>query len=135
MSKIEWNESYSVNVPSIDEQHKKLFVILNKTQEMIQSGKSNVELKEIFSDTLNYAAEHFAYEEQLMSENGFENLESHKLEHEKFAETVASYLIRYESSDSIHPVEVLGFLIDWLQKHILKKDKEYSSCLSSKGIV
>jgi hemerythrin-like metal-binding protein len=135
MAIIEWNESYSVNIPSLDEQHKKLFLILNKTQEMIQSGKSEKELKEIFEEILSYASEHFSYEEKLISENEFEGFAEHKLEHDKFNDSIIKYLTRFESKDSIHPVEILGFLLDWLQSHLLKKDKEFVSLLVSRGVI
>ncbi len=137
MPAIEWNKSYSVNIPSLDEQHKKLFTIFNKTQDMIKSGKSESDLNEIFQDAINYALEHFNYEEKLMFENRYEKLSEHKLDHEKFIETVNNYISRFRSTDSVHPqpVEVLGFLIDWLQNHILKRDKEYSSYLESKGVI
>ncbi len=137
MTAIEWNKSYSVNIPSLDEQHKKLFVLFNKTQNLIQEEKSESDLNEIFDDAINYAIEHFRYEEKLMSENGYEKFAAHKMDHEKFIETVKNYITRFHSTDSMHPqpVEVLGFLIDWLQNHILKRDKEYSMLLESRGVI
>jgi hemerythrin len=40
MAYIEWNEKYSVRVPSLDEQHKKLFEMINKFYATLAAQKT-----------------------------------------------------------------------------------------------
>ena len=83
MDKIIWNNSYSVGVQELDEQHKKIVKMLNKLIEMKDTRVDS----EIISNTLiemkKYASEHFETEEKLMNEYNYPDYLLHKKQHKQ----------------------------------------------------
>ena len=50
MSLIKWNNSYSVNVTKIDQEHKKLFTMINELTDAMKAGQS----KDVLGKFLNW---------------------------------------------------------------------------------
>ena len=125
MAFINWNESFSVNVPSMDEQHKKLVTIINELHEHQKQGKS----KEIMQTTLvklvQYTVNHFTAEEKIMEDAQFPGLDNHRKSHQKLIASVSEYVDKFKSGESIVAIELMKFLQGWLLKHISQEDMEY----------
>lgn len=131
MEIVTWNESYSVSIPSIDEQHKKLIAYIN---DFYTQMRGDTPIEEIIETTLHrlydYAKEHFSYEEGLLRSNGYSNYMRHKQAHTDFLRKVREF----EKEESLDPQELLFFLQNWLIKHIKGEDMAYSSFLYNKGV-
>jgi hemerythrin len=69
MPKILWEQSFCVDVPEIDEQHKKWITIINDLHELLLNG---ADFSESIQDKLlamrDYGRVHFADEEQVYGE-------------------------------------------------------------------
>ena len=63
---IEWNEIFSLGIPKIDEDHKKLIGIINKAILSKKHNDNPEELKEVLSEMKKYVQTHFAREELYM---------------------------------------------------------------------
>ena len=88
MSLIEWNDSLSVNIESIDEQHKVLVDMINNFYTHIVD-KSNKELMaDLIAKMKDYTVYHFSFEEKLLEEHGYVESEKHKEEHQVFIDKV-----------------------------------------------
>jgi len=57
----------SVNIQSIDEQHKKLVALVNNLNDAMSSGKGQLIMGKILDDLVAYTKTHFATEERLMT--------------------------------------------------------------------
>jgi len=134
MAYIDWNDGYSVKIVSIDEQHKKLFDMINIFYVSVKEGTHREKLIELVTGLKEYTEFHFTHEEKLMKDNGYTALSSHKAEHEKFVNKVREFLDKVESGKLIISVEVTNFLKDWLINHIKGTDQLYSSLLAGKGV-
>lgn len=64
----EWDQKYSINNEKIDEQHKKLFELTFKVEEISNRPIYQVELKKIVADFFHYIKIHFQDEENYMAE-------------------------------------------------------------------
>jgi hemerythrin-like metal-binding protein len=131
---MEWTGKFSVGIPSIDEQHKKLFGIINKLYEAMYKGKAGSILNEVFNELVSYTKEHFAYEELLFKAHAYPQTEQHKKEHAALVTSVSSLKSKFESGAITAPLDTSAFLRDWLNNHILVSDKAYGSFLSEKGV-
>jgi hemerythrin len=60
---FEWNDKFSVGIPEIDEQHKKLFEIISTVFDGIAERNDRELLKTAFDKILDYTKYHFATEE------------------------------------------------------------------------
>jgi hemerythrin len=134
MALINWSENFSVNIKEIDEQHKKLIFMLNDLHDAMKSGKGNDVMEKIFDGLLQYVGTHFATEEKYMSLHNYPGYIAHKTEHTKLTQKVLDLNKKFQQGAPVLTVELLGFLKDWLQNHIMGTDKKYGPFLNEKGI-
>jgi len=134
MPLLAWKEAYSVNVKEIDDQHKKLIAMINELNDAMAAGKAKEVLGEILARLVSYTASHFANEEKLMQTNGYEGFQDHKAKHEKMTVKVLDLQSQYQQGKAAMTIEVMNFLKNWLDKHILGTDMQYSAFLNSKGV-
>lgn len=134
MEFITWKDSFSVKVPTIDEQHGKLVKILNELYKQIYKKISDDFLRELLTELEDYTKYHFDYEEDLMNKYGFSEFNEHKEAHEYFKEQIAHYKESLSADDTDELVEFATFLKNWLLKHIMGADKKYSSLLVKNNV-
>lgn len=134
MPLINWSENLSVNIKEIDDQHKRLVTMLNELHDAMKAGRGNDSLRKIFDGLLQYVGTHFATEEKYMSMHSYPGYTAHKGEHAKLTEKVLDLKKRFEQGAPVLTVEVMNFLKEWLQNHIIGTDKKYGPFLNNKGI-
>ncbi len=134
MPRIVWNDTFSVHVPEIDDQHKKWIDIINELHDTLMRQQGKVLLRitgETFRAMEEYSRFHFDYEEEYMRKINYPGLERHKQEHDDFRIKIVGYQKELEAGDLILNSEVMKILMNWLTQHILTQDKGYSSYADS----
>jgi hemerythrin-like metal-binding protein len=126
---------YSVNVESLDTQHKKLVELVNQLHDSIKSGQKDKVLTGIYNELIGYTITHFRDEEALMRKAGYADLEDHIDIHRSLVERVKKLQKDYFDGNPNAWNETLEFLRNWLLKHIAGTDKKYSQALNQAGIV
>lgn len=132
MSFIEWDQSYSVSIKLIDNQHKKLFALIND----FHDTKTN--LDEVLQDLLSYIDFHFKTEEKYFDKFHYEKEESHKKQHKFYEDKIRELYSRCmleKIDESKISTETEGFIKDWIVNHIKVSDKEYTNCFQQHGLV
>lgn len=82
-----WNNNFALNIPVIDQQHKKFFELFDKTMEA-KDIDSPEQMEAIIRELEEYLKYHFQTEEKLMEESGFKNIEYHKNQHRLFIKRI-----------------------------------------------
>ncbi len=131
---INWNETYSVGIQSIDNQHKELISLLNQLLEAMKHGEANAVSNQILFDLEKYTLLHFQKEEFFFKKFKFAGSQAHIAEHQSFIKKVAALKSDLKSGKYIPNVELLQFLKNWVEHHILVIDKEYSECFRQNGL-
>lgn len=127
MPLITWEESYSVKVPSIDEQHKKLIDMINELYEGVEQNSPHDALGSVLAQLINYTEMHFKYEEDLFQQLNYSLSEEHIAEHDSLKQQVYEIRDEFESTQSaVLSVKTTQFLKDWLLNHIMGTDMQYS---------
>jgi hemerythrin len=126
-----WNDGYSVNVESMDQQHMKLVGMLNTMSEAMAQQEGEDALDVIFKNLLDYVAIHFADEEALMRKYRYPEYDEHKKKHEAITREVIAMKNNNDDSHAVKSVKMLRFLTDWLTKHIMGTDKKYGKFIAS----
>ncbi len=90
---LEWDDKYSVGISIIDEEHKKLFGILNKVIVAKEHNGTPEELWEVLSEMTNYAHTHFRTEETYMKEFNYPEYQDHKEEHRGFSSKIFALIL------------------------------------------
>lgn len=130
MLQIEWKDNFSVHVEEIDEDHKILIRLFNDLANAMREGKGKERLAEILMQLIGYTKLHFSREEKLMREVGYDDYENHKKIHDDLTEKVLQLYDQQKKPGFYITVEVLFFLKNWLQDHILEKDKQLAAFLN-----
>ena len=131
---IEWDDKYSIGISIIDEQHKKLFGIINRTIYAKENSNDIEELKEVLEEMTEYALEHFETEEAYMTMFNYPEYEYHNEEHYGFITKTNEYFDRVVNGDYHISNELLEYLKQWLVSHIQITDRKYVDCFKKNGL-
>lgn len=122
---VQWEDSYSLGLEQIDDQHKTLFNIMNRLWSAIVRRAEAVEMDVILGELEQYTVSHFTAEETFMRAAAFSGFEGHKKQHEDFIARLQSARVGTQSGKHIS-LELLHFLRDWLVNHIMVQDRAYA---------
>jgi hemerythrin len=122
---IEWNNAFSVDIHKIDEQHKKFFSLVNMLYDAIMQGKGEEVVGSVLKELQQYVIFHFKSEESWMELYHYPDMNKHKLEHQEGTKNINKLLLEYERGQKAVDIELLKFLSEWLQHHILEVDRKY----------
>jgi len=124
---ISWKEEYRIGVDSIDEQHMKLLEIADSAYELLQNElitDKYDKIVEIIDELKDYTVYHFRSEEAYMTAIGYKKLLSQKVDHDDFIEKMNDIdLNKVDNGQNEYLCGILAFVIEWIDSHILKKDK------------
>ena len=131
---VSWDDSLSVGIQAIDDEHQKLLSLINNLQTAVLYPTGESFERQALSELVDYTKYHFEREEKLMQENGYPDFEPHKQQHEEMIEKVNRFLESYENDREGTVDELTGFLKTWLINHIAGTDQKYSQFLRDKGV-
>ena len=134
MGFADWDDSYSVGIKKLDDQHKRLFEIINDLNRLAVEKSTSKTYREVMDKLVNYTLYHFRAEEELLRKYEYPFLDTHAWEHEKFKERVQVLYTRCVSEDYECVNQVLEEVVDWLHNHLGKTDGRYGEYFKGLGI-
>ena len=164
MAFIRWNDFYGINVAEIDQQHQRLFDLINELYEA-HHGPDNCHdpgpgspdhraaanprgqpetvgsvvdeletMLAVLDELIDYTTYHFSAEEEHMVAYGYPVHGPHKAAHNHFVEKIQAFRRDFDEGRAVQPMEILHFLAGWLKQHILGTDKALGKFLNKKGM-
>jgi len=129
---VEWDDDFSVGVPLMDEQHKKLILMINDLFQRSVSGStsSNLTFAMAVKDAAEYTKIHFQIEEEYLEKAAYPGLPEQKKQHETFMTEVLNTFEKYKKGEAM-PLDLVRFLKKWLLNHIAVMDKQYTAYLAN----
>lgn len=118
-----WRDEYRTGNSLVDDQHQKLFRIVNLLHDAMLQGHGKDVLEKTLRSLTHYTLEHFKTEEQLMLTHAYPHYEEHKSRHEELKTKVLTLIANFEES-SFLAIEVSHFLTEWLIHHIKGEDQK-----------
>lgn len=135
MASMIWNESLSVGVKALDDDHKKLVEMINEMLDGILNNRRQEALSQVLGKLVKYTKFHFDREEEYFARTGYAAAPHHISEHQQLIKKVTVLQARFKAGDaSLNPLELMQFLKDWLVRHIMEEDKKYKMHLNANGI-
>ena len=134
MDKIEWDESLSVGIELIDDQHKEWLSHFNSVVEAVESGQGSMQITKTLGFLIDYTDVHFSTEEKYMSEKNYPALGEHIARHLELKQTLAELVLDFEEEGLTHslPNLVNTFLGNWLVRHIEQVDMKFGAFMKGK---
>ena len=123
----EFTDEYLTGIELVDAEHKELFRIVDKANQLVKnfdslSGYDSI--MQILNELKEYTKEHFADEEEYMEGIQYEGLSAQKRAHEAFVDKLENIsLDQIDANPQENLQELLEFLLGWLINHILYTDK------------
>jgi hemerythrin-like metal-binding protein len=128
---VKWQNSYSVGIKLIDEQHMELIRLTNKLFTSCLAGQERS--ISIFLNTIHeavdYTSYHFGTEEKIMERIIYPDYINHKKEHTEFVREVFTKVDEFKSGKIFTPLQFVYFLRDWVLHHIAVNDKKLGEYL------
>jgi hemerythrin len=134
MTEIKWDDSLSVGIDLIDDQHKMLIQKIKDLSDAVAASRGLERILHTLEFMIEYTEFHFSTEEKHMSELGYPGFDLHKKQHEEFKSTLDEMVMEFEEEGATSQLSewVNNYLINWLVKHIKSVDTKLSEFLQEK---
>ena len=123
----EFKEEYKTGIDFIDEQHKVLFEIADKTYNLLKNDLTLDKYDKIVAlieELQNYTVFHFNAEEEYMKSINYKRMFTQKVEHDAFIKRIKDVdFKKIDHDQDEYIISILQLLNDWLTGHIFENDK------------
>ena len=123
----EFKEEYKTGIDFIDEQHKVLFEIADKTYNLLKNDFTLDKYDKIVAlieELQNYTVFHFNAEEKYMESINYKRMFTQKIEHAAFIKRIKDVdFSKIDKDQDEYIISILQLLNDWLTGHIFENDK------------
>lgn len=130
---IRWSEAIAIGVKNVDEQHKYLLGIANKFLRALHAGVGDKILGSIIRELREYTVTHFSDEEDFMRKVGYPHLMEHQREHQNLTAQVKKYQDDIYRKNPLDPLEIRGFIKQWLIGHMIGSDARIAAFMREPG--
>jgi hemerythrin len=122
MTLLRWKDEYSVGIEAVDHEHRELIDLINRLHDELDGPAARLTVPAFFGDLLKAISAHFALEEKIMRDEGYEGLGSHKADHERLLDDLCGIMQAYERSAEVDRIELAQRLDDWFSRHFRTHD-------------
>jgi hemerythrin len=112
MAYLVWQDDLNTGIQVIDNQHKRIVEMINHLDDA-QAQKDSALIGGVIEELVDYTQSHFAFEEALLEDAGYQFTRAHKKVHELFIKRVSDYRLRYAAGEDIAD-ELKGLLGRWV---------------------
>jgi len=131
MGLLHWEERYSVGVDAVDHEHRELVDLINRLYEEARTLGSKVAVLGFFGDLFKAISAHFALEERVMRERGYDQLMQHKNDHERLLDEIRDIMEDYEMTDLFDEKLLADRLDAWFSRHFESHDARLHKALGN----
>ncbi len=123
--KLTWSSQYEIGIGVIDAQHQRIVEYINDVHDIKANNHDPVELQRVLHYLVDYTVSHFAFEEALMEEAGYKQIDAHKNTHGYFIKRLKLLQQSFDKGEDVAE-DLADMLQDWLIQHIQSDDVSYS---------
>ena len=130
-------DKIKTDIPLIDLHHQELLELVITIFKMLDSSKLNEnKLKSLLEDLIVYSLEHFAYEEKLMQDAEYPDINKHKHQHNNFNLKLNCFLSELNAKVELYDyaIRLNLWLVEWYSAEILHNDQKMALFLKRKRI-
>ncbi|NEX17591.1 MAG: hypothetical protein C1943_13430 [Halochromatium sp.] len=122
MKDLLWDKTLSVDVPEIDQDHRRLLELFNRLAHAVAEAEPQAEIEAIMDELISCTAWHFRHEERLMDKHGVPGRDEHRAEHQDLINSGRALQQQLQQSSRPPSAQEIEFLEHWLTGHIYGTD-------------
>ncbi len=126
---IVWKNEFSVGVVKFNRQHRMIFEAINSLYDAMQAKNELHTVPKTLEMLTEYTKSHFIDEENFMRKRGFPEYWLHKKHHEELMVKTEEFIRQYQRGLEDISLDLLQFLKNWWNQHILSVDHKYKHFL------
>lgn len=135
---ISWSHDFEIDQPHIDEQHERIFKLALEACDLSRDQANRRTLIASFDTFGTVLQAHFHYEERLLSDIGYPELEEHRAEHNAILSELDFIRQRLSSQGAgwafqQQALVVTNFMIGVTVGHILRSDVNYARYMQTQS--
>ena len=134
MELFQWKNQYSLDIKFIDDQHRSLVRIIAELRRNLLKGTPADITEDALSSLVDYTIYHFSNEEELFVLYNYPDFQTHKKQHDELTRQILHVQNNIKNKSATLSHELMDFLINWLENHILNEDKKFGMYLKSHNI-
>lgn len=122
MTLLEWKSEYSVGIPSVDYEHRKMIRLINEIYAEMRLRKDPDSIEQFLGDIDAAINAHFALEERMMRDAGYEDYQAHKDDHEELLDQIRNMMDEFREDVDSGFGSLRENLADWFKRHFATFD-------------
>jgi len=128
---LNWDNTLSTGINSIDDQHKELFNRINQLLMSMKDGKGKAEVIKTLDFLEGYVIKHFDEEEEIQKKNTYPKYNMQHKQHEEFKMELKELRKVFETTgvSAIFVINVQQKMSNWWRSHIKDLDKDLGKFL------
>ncbi|WP_293649655.1 bacteriohemerythrin [Thiolapillus sp.] len=130
MKDLIWDNTLSVQIQEIDEDHRRLVDLFNLLNHAVEDGEKKDYIDAILEELISCTVWHFRHEERLMLKYAYDGYSEHRKEHEELIESIKALQQERKKEGISVTQDDIEFLEHWLTGHILGADMDLGAYLS-----
>jgi hemerythrin len=134
MASLIWNQSCTVGVQAMDDQHGILLDALNELRVELLHGAACRTVRTMLKRVTELMKLHVESEERLLAQHGFPGLAAHRAEQQKLLGRLAQFNVRFEQRQVGAVYELVEYLRKWFTTHTGIAGQKYGPWLQKCGV-
>lgn len=135
MQPLIWQDSDSVGVKELDDQHKEIFSIGNHLYDLVSRSETKENIESVLNDLSKSVFHHFSTEEKYFDLYQYDQKILHTKLHQAYAQKMDQFSEQIKQNFSLDLMnEIINFTKSWWINHIDNEDKKYSKYFNQKGL-
>ncbi len=130
---IKFNKTLDVMIEPMNDQHIVIFDYMNKIHFGLKDRKGQEYIAPIIVDLTDYTEKHFDNEEKWMQSINYPGLNGQITAHRALIARLREIIEQVKNGEEVNLIEVMGFLKQWLEGHIISTDKKYGVFCNDRG--
>lgn len=126
--RLVWSPKLSVGHPLLDEQHKKLLLLIHRVEDLLENLDDHRSYHAALNDLYTASREHFKTEEMLLERSGYPDFEEHKAEHQLQLDQITEFLIA-AIKGRLDRYQLHQSLTRFWHEHLPTRDMDYAPYL------
>lgn len=122
MTLIDWKEEFSLGIPAIDHEHREMIELINQTYQAVEEGRGGDRIGECLGEIYARISAHFALEERIMRERGYDEYADHKADHERLLDEILDIMDHCEDGRDFDEASFAETLREWFALHFSTRD-------------